>query len=152
MMLAAPQRPQAEDRERHQRVARASFDHEERDQQERGPAKAQKRGRRSPAGVDGVNDGVDEQRQAGGNGHRAGQIKRCRPVLGAALAQRSRGEQRRDQPDRDVDEQHPAPAQTAGQDPAEQHPGGAAGAGDGAPDPECAVSFGALGERDRDDR
>ena len=63
-----------------------------------------------------------------------------------------RSERGRRDPDRDVDEQHPAPAETAREDPAEQHPGGAAGARDRAPDPERAVALGALGERRRDDR
>jgi hypothetical protein len=40
-MFAAPQGPQAKDRERHQRVARALFDHEKRDQQGRGAGEAQ---------------------------------------------------------------------------------------------------------------
>ena len=68
-------------------------------------------------------------------------------VLGAALGE-ERGEPAAAAviADRHVDEQHPAPAQPAGQDSAEEYARGAAGAGDGAPDPERAVAFGPFGE------
>ena len=118
-----------------------------------GAGEPQHRRGRSPAGVDGVDDGVDEQRQAGRDGDRAGEVKRAggRPRRGSRRASAARAGRRGDT-DRDVDEQHPAPAQPAGEDPAEQHAGGAAGARHRAPDPERTVALGALRERGRDDR
>ena len=74
------------------------------------------------------------------------------PSSELALEQQPRGEHRRGDADRDVHEQHPAPAQPARENAAEQHPGGAAGAGDGAPDAQRAVALRAFGERGRDDR
>ena len=117
-----------------------------------GAGESQQRRRRSPTHVDRVDNRVDEQRQARGDGHGAGQVKRAGSALGAALDQRPRRERRGGESDRDVDEQHPPPAQAAGEDPAEEHPGRAAGAGDRAPDAQCAVALGTLGERGGDDR
>ena len=55
-------------------------------------------------------------------------------------------------PDRDVDPQHPLPAEVFGQHAAEQDAGGAAGAGDRAPDPQRFVALGAVAEGGGDDR
>ena len=55
-------RPQAEDRERHQRSARTPLDHGERAEQRGREREQQNRPRRSPAGVVGVDERVDEQR------------------------------------------------------------------------------------------
>ena len=108
--------------------------------------------RRAPAGVVGVDERVDEQREAGGDRDRAGDVEVRRATLVAALGQQARREQRGGQADRHVDEQHPLPAGPLGQHAAEQHAGGAARAGDRAPDAERLVALGALGERRRDDR
>ena len=116
------------------------------------PAISSSVSRRAPAGVDGVDERVDEQREPGGDGDGAGDVEVARLGLGAALLQQARREQRADHADRHVDEQHPAPAQPAREHAAEQHAGGAAGAGDGAPHAERAVALGAFGERRRDDR
>ncbi len=151
-MLAPRSGPQPEDRERHQRITLASLDRHERDQQHHGRGQADDRSGRAPADVDRVDDGVYEQRQPGGDGHRSGDVERVAGLFAAALAQDARGQRGGDQPDRDVDEQHPAPVQPAGQDPAQQDPGGAAGPGDRAPDAERAVALGPVGERGGDDR
>ena len=151
-MLAPRRVRSSEDRERHQRLPLPGLDQQEGDQQHDRTGDQQQRLRRSPADVDGVHDRVDEQRQAGGDGDRAGQVKRVGVVVGAALDQRPGGQCCRGEPDRDVDEQDPAPVQAAGQDAAEQHPGRAPGAGDGAPDAERAVALGAFGEGGGDDR
>ena len=151
-MLAPRKRAQPEDRERHQGVALAQFDDHERDQEEHSGDQAGDRPRRSPADVDRVDHGVDQQRQARRNGHRTGDVKGASGLLATALDQRSRGQRRGDQSDRDVDEQHPAPAQPTGEDAAEKHAGGAAGAGDRAPDTQRAVTLRAVGERRGDDR
>ena len=59
----------------------------------------------------GVDQRVDEQREAGGHGERARRGRRSR-VLGvvAALREQPRRERRGDEADRHVDEQHPLPA------------------------------------------
>ena len=150
--VGAAQGSVSEDRERHQRITLAALNCHERDQQHPGCGQADDRPGRSPADADRVHDGVDEQRQPRGDGDRPGDVERVAGLLAAALAERAGGERGRDQADRDVDEQHPAPAQPAGQDPAEQHSGGAAGAGHRAPDAERAVALGPVGERGGDDR
>ena len=72
---------------------------------------------------------------------RAGAGRSRARALGSRPSAISRcGEDRGDQPDRDVDEQDPAPAQQVGEDPAEQHAGGAAGAAHRAPDADRAVA------------
>ena len=146
-MLMPRDRPHPEDaRERHERRLRAAARSPrtaaisasgERDQPERL--------RRAPAGVVGVDERVDEQRQAGGDRHRAGDVEVARALV-AALGQQARGEQRGREADRHVDEQDPLPAGPLGQHAAEQHAGGAAGAGDRAPDAQRLVALGALGE------
>ncbi len=60
--------------------------------------------------------------------------------------------ERREQPDRDVDEQDPAPRQRLDDDAAEQRAGGAAGAAHRAPDPDRAIALGRIGEGGREDR
>ena len=100
----------------------------------------------SPAGVVGVDERVDEQRQAGRDRHGAADVEGALGGLVVALGQQARGEQRGGDADRHVDEQDPLPAQVLGQHAAEQHARGAARAGDGAPDAQRAVALGALGE------
>ena len=74
-----------------------------------------------------------------------------------ARAARLGGQEQRRQhdgrdPDRDVDEEDPRPAQVRGQHAAEQHADGRAGAGSGAVDPEREVPLAALGERGHQQR
>ena len=57
-----------------------------------------------------------------------------------------------DEPDRDVDEEDPAPVQRVNDHPAEQHARRPAGAADRAPDPDRAMAFGRLGESRGQDR
>ena len=76
---------------------------------------------------------------------------RSRPTS-RALDQQPRREQRGDDADRHVDEQHPLPAGPLGQHAAEQHAGRAAGARDRAPDAQRGVALGALLEGGGDDR
>jgi hypothetical protein len=58
----------------------------------------------------------------------------------------------RDDPDRDIDEQDPLPAQRVGDDAAEQDADGSARPGHGAPDPEGLVALGARREDRGEDR
>ena len=90
-MLAPRSGPQPEDRERHQRIALAQLDRHERDQQHHGRGQADDRPGRAPADVDRVDDGVHEQRQPGGDGHRAGDVERVAGRLRARLSPSMRG-------------------------------------------------------------
>ena len=73
-------------------------------------------------------------------------------LLGVRFGDQAGRERRGGDPDRDVDPEHPLPAEVFGQDAAEQHAGGAAGAGDRAPDPQRFVALGAVAEGGGDDR
>jgi hypothetical protein len=143
---------QPEDRERHQGVALAALDHDECREQHGRAGEPQHGPRRAPTDVDRVDHRVDEQREAGGNRHGAGNVKAFRAVFGMALEQHPGSQCRRGDTDRDVHEQHPAPAQSAREDAAQQNARGAAGARDGAPDAECTVALRTFRERGRDDR
>src|SRR6185312_15519596 len=57
-----PQRAQAEDGERHQRVALTHLDRDKRRQEDHGGGKPQQRGGGPPSLVDGVNHGIDQER------------------------------------------------------------------------------------------
>ena len=119
-------------------------EHEDGEQGDRETEQHQRLGGR-PAGVVGVHERVDEQRQAGGDGDGARDVEVARAVV-TRLGQQARGEQRRGDADRHVDEQHPLPAGPLGEHAAEQHARGAAGTGDRAPDAERLVAFSTLGE------
>ena len=93
-------------------------------------------------GVGRVDERVDEDRQAGGDGDRArrrrsggsASVERLSAISDGASAAAPSA-------DRDVHPQHPLPAERVGEDAAEQHAGRAAAAGDRAPDaraPCCA--------------
>ena len=74
---------------------RAQLDqHERADQRERQRDQAE-RLRRAPAGVVGVDERVDQQRQAGRHRDGAGDVEVARALV-AALGQQARGEQRAD--------------------------------------------------------
>ena len=121
-MFGSAQGAQPEDRERHQRASLAQLDQHERDQQDRRTGQAQQRGGRSPTGVDGVDDRVDQQCEPGRHRHRARQVERPAGGVGTALDQRPGRHRCGGETDRHVDEQHPAPAQPAGQDPPSSTP------------------------------
>ena len=107
---------------------------------------------REPAVLACVRQDVDEQHHAGRDRRRAGDVEVAVVELGAALAQEPEAGDEHGDPDRDVDEEDPRPAEDARQDAAEQHAGGAAAAGDGAPDAESGVALTAFGEDRRQER
>ena len=89
--VGAGERPLAEDRERDERRLRAQLDRDERgEQRERDGAEAERLAR-EPARVVGVDERVDEQRQAGGHRDGAGDVEVARAVV-AALGQQARRE------------------------------------------------------------
>src|SRR4029079_17423512 len=69
-----------------------------------------------------------------------------------ALAEQHGRERQRGDPDREVDEEDPLPAQEIGEDTAEQHAGRGTEAADSAPDAERDVALLALGEGGHEDR
>ncbi len=138
----------------------------ERDQRRRGPPRLDRaehteqhdaepdrpeRGERAPALQARFDDAVDEHHLADRQGQRAGQVER-RSVALAPLGDHAIGDQRGDDRDRRVDQQHPAPRERFGDDPAEQHAGGAAEAVHRRPDADRTMQFRARRERAGDDR
>ena len=108
--------------------------------------------RRSPAGVQRVDERVDEQREARGDRDRPERVEPPYLALAAALVEQARREQRGDDRDRDVDPEDPLPAEVLGQHAAEQHARRAARARHRAPDAQRLVALGALREHVRDHR
>ena len=150
--VRSPERPQPEDAEGHQRTAGAELDRDEPgDERDRGDQEPD-RPRGAPAGAVCVEQRVDEQRQAGGDAHPDGEVevppRGVRPALGNQRGRDRRG----DEPDRDVDPQHPLPAQSVRERAAEQHTRGAAAPGHGTPHAQRLVALGAVTEGGRHDR
>ena len=83
---------------------------------------------------------------------RAGDVEVPLLALAARFGDQRRSDRGGGDPDRDVDPEHPFPAEPFGEDAAEQHPGGAAGARHRAPDPQRFVALGAVFEGGGDDR
>ena len=98
-----------------------------------------------------IRDGVDEQREAGGDRDGAAPVRGRLPVH-LALVHVAGREHEREDPDRDVDEEDPLPARVLGEHAASEHADRGAGATDRSPDAERLVAFGAFGERGHDDR
>ena len=116
-------------------------------------ASVDQRARRAPAVGVGLDDAVGQHDQAGGHRERAGEVEeRAAPTSRRRTGDDAQPGERRDDPDRHVDQQDPAPRQRLGQDPAEQRAGRAADAAHRAPEPERAVALAALGEGRRQDR
>ena len=106
----------------------------------------------APAGAVGVDQRVDQHRQGRRDRDRACEVegpgRRFCPALGD-----QRGRQRgSSDADRDVDPEHPLPADRVGEDASQQDAGGSAGAGDRAPDSQGLVALGAVAEGGGDDR
>ena len=107
---------------------------------------------RAPAGDVRADDPEHQDRQPERRRDRAREVEVPLAPLGTARDDVALGQDGRDQADRDVDEQDPAPAQKIGEHAAEEHAGGAAGASHRAPDADRAVAGRALLERGREDR
>ena len=110
------------------------------------------RGERVPALQARFHDPVHEHHLADRQRQRAGEVEACARPRSAALAHDRVGHQRGRNRDRRVDQQHPAPAELLGDDPAEQHAGGAAEPVHRRPQADRAVELRARRERRGDDR
>ena len=107
---------------------------------------------REPVVLVGLDDRVDEQREAGRDEHRADQVEGADGVLHAALVEQARREQDGREADRRVDEEDPFPADVLREHAAQQHAHRSAGSGDGTPHGQRLVALVALGERRGEDR
>ena len=83
---------------------------QERDHQHGRDGEEAERAGREPVVLVGLDDRVDEQREAGRDEHRADHVEGADGVLHAALAEQARREQDRREADRRVDEEDPLPA------------------------------------------
>ena len=77
---------------------------------------------RTPADARRAHDTEDERREAGGDKDGAEHVERLPLAFGTALLQERPGDDEGDDPDRDVDEQDPAPRQLLGEDAAKRAP------------------------------
>jgi hypothetical protein len=93
-----------------------------------------------------VHQGGDAERP----GERAGQVEA--PGAPLRLGQHPRGQGRDEEPDRHVNEEHPAPVEVADEQPAGDQPGGGAGHAHRGVHAHGAVPRRALGEDDGDQR
>ena len=109
------------------------------------------RPRGAPAPVVRLRDPEHRGREAGRHEHRAEGVEALRADV-AALGEQHGRERQRGDPDRDVEEEDPLPAQEVGEDAAEQHAGGGAEAADRTPDAERDVALLAFGEGRHEDR
>ena len=98
----------------------------------------------------GVDDGVDQGRQPGGDEQRTGDVELGRRGRAAHLAQVEHRADHHGDADGDVDEEHPAPGQLGGQDAAEQRSDGPAGPTDRTPHAEGLGQPGTLEGGDDD--
>ena len=112
-------RPPAEEAERDERRARAVLDPEERGHQDGGTCERSDRLEGSPAVVRRLREPIDEEHEAAGDGGRAGRVEVPREAGGARLGHVPGHERQGGEPDRDVDEEDPLPADVLGQDAAE---------------------------------
>src|SRR6266542_713532 len=105
---------------------------------------------RAPADVGCLHERVDEEQHAAGDEEGAERVEVGQGCwLAALLLEQEEGADEGDRAERDVDEQHPAPAGPLGEQAAEEDAGGAADAGDRSPDTEgrVAVTRGSEGAR-----
>ena len=149
--VCADDRPQPEDRERHERLGAAPLPADKGCEQGERSGEERDRLERAPAVVVCLRDRVHERDEPAGDEHGAGQIEGLDACV-AALGQEQAREREPEQADRHVDEEDPLPAQCARQDTAEQDAGNRAEGADPAPGAEGGVSFLPLGEGRHQDR
>ena len=99
-----------------------------------------------PALVAGLRDREDQRREPARDEYGTGQVEAMTAASRLSL-QEERHEHEGDEPDRDVDEEDPLPAECVGQDTAEKDARDGAEATDGAPDTQRDVALTAFGER-----
>jgi hypothetical protein len=127
----------------------------ERHDQKRGPDQLEDDLRRAPADRVRARESEDEQHQPGRDEQRANRVEPPRHPLRVALAHDPRHEQQGDEPDRDVHEEDPLPAEVRREDAAEDHADRRSRPGDRAQHAERLVPLGAFREghaRNREDR
>jgi hypothetical protein len=121
--LHAGERAAPEQLERQHRLAHAPLDGDEREQQEGRTAQQRDDQRAAPPFLVAAQQRQHEQQQRAAERHDAGPVD-ARRVRVARLAQRELGGGERRGPDRDVDEEHPLPAEPVGEHAADERPDG----------------------------
>jgi hypothetical protein len=144
-------RPDAEDRERHQRFGGTSLPADEGREQNASRREETDRLGRSPAVVVRLRNREDQGEETAGDEHRAGRVEALGERV-AALREQQRRQPKRREPDRDVDVEDPRPAEPVGQHAAEQDAGDSAEGADRAPHAERGVPLATLRERRHQDR
>ena len=107
---------------------------------------------RGPAVLGAPVQAVDEEQQSAGHRGRTGDIEVPRAARSPVGSEERGGEADEHDADRDVDEEHPAPAGAVGQQAAGDHAHRCRGATHGAEDAQGAVALLPLGEGDGQDR
>ena len=144
--------PDAEDRHRDERVGDAPLVDEEGDERQSGDGELRDRAGRAPADIGRLHEGVDEQQHPAGDEQGAERVEAPRPGSHPLLLEQCEGAGEGDQAERDVDEQHPAPAGPFGEQSAEADACGAADPRDCCPDAERGVAVTGGTERAREAR
>ena len=129
----------AEYRQRQQRVAAAPLVDDERGEQRERAGELGDRARRAPALIGRLDEGEDQQQHPGRGENGSAEVEVSQPgavLLGVDQPEDPAEHEQRGQR---VDEHHPAPAWTLGEQAAEQHAGGGGQSTHGAPDAERRV-------------
>ena len=146
----AAERAHAEQAEVEHRPVAARLDHPERREHHGRQRERGKDQRRSPPFGVAPDQREDQAEQGEGERDHAAPVDRLR-VGGGHVLELGLGEHHRRDPDRDVDEEHPLPAQAFGDGPAHERPDGHGSAEGGAPDADRLAPLAAL-ELLRDER
>ena len=136
-----------DDVQREQRVLDAALDHGEHGEQSQAGTDADQRGGAGPTVGLGVGETVDERHQAGDDDGGAGDVELGRVLVAGLLLEHQDCADDRDDGDRHVDVQAPAPGEVFRQGAAEHQADGATTAGDRAEDRERLGALGGVGER-----
>ena len=150
--VGSDERPVAERGGGNERRLRPTLDADEDRQQQPGEAEQQQRRAGRPAVVGATIEGVHEEQQAACDRRRAGGVELARLMLGVVGGEDHRGERDQQRADRHVDEEHPAPAGSVGQEAAGDHPYRRRRPTHRAEDAERPVALSPFGERHGEDR
>ena len=130
---SGPERTAREQGRRHERMRRGALAHAERGQQERRAAERGERQGRQRSELLGLREREHEQAETAGRHARAEEVEVARNVVGLTLGQDPWRQREHGEPDRDVDEEDPTPAECLRDHPPEHEPGRPSDGGDPRP-------------------